>query len=140
VYGSLQSAHSSHGHRDVADEVSSEIWQALDLLAKKHPGDEGVWLALELRDRLKAHYERLKAEILLRSGDSDAWVKSVHLGLQPPGSRAVDTRRGRGDASLVAMMDGLGALTADERASSGMSAVRLKRGRDVTLRLLGAIY
>jgi hypothetical protein len=61
VYGSVQSAHSSHGYRDVADEVSSEIWQALDLLAKNHPGDEGVWLALELRDRLKAHYERLKA-------------------------------------------------------------------------------
>jgi hypothetical protein len=28
---------------------------------KKHPGDEGVWLALELHDRLKAHYERLQA-------------------------------------------------------------------------------
>jgi hypothetical protein len=42
------------------DELSNKVWQALDLLAKKHPNDEGVRLALELRDRLKAHYERLR--------------------------------------------------------------------------------
>jgi hypothetical protein len=38
------------------DELSNKVWEALELLAKKHPTDEGVKLTLELRERLKAHY------------------------------------------------------------------------------------
>jgi hypothetical protein len=55
----------------VVDELSRRVWQALDLLAQKYPDDEGVRLALELRDRLKAHYERLQ-ELEVQSTEDDA--------------------------------------------------------------------
>jgi hypothetical protein len=58
--GPVQNAPRSDCYGGVVDELSNKVWQALDLLAKKHPTDEGVRLALELRDRLKAHYERLR--------------------------------------------------------------------------------
>ena len=50
------------------DEVSNKVWQALDLLAKKHPDDAGIRLAIELRERLKKYNEQL-------SSSSDSVVK-----------------------------------------------------------------
>ena len=37
------------------------MWEALDALAKKHPNDAGIRLAIELRDRLKKYYEQLSS-------------------------------------------------------------------------------
>jgi hypothetical protein len=54
------------------DEVSNKVCQALDVLAKKHPDDAGIRLAVELRERLKNYNEQL-------SSTSDAVVKRQRL-------------------------------------------------------------